>query len=140
MAFIVGVVTLSTTWKQKYDHRFMKCQLLLIVSCRSTLQPFTHAQLAASGIWHGLQAIAECLIMCTSFLNRCEARLIVLFCNQSFLYASAAEIPHWYEEIRLNRAPFRSQRRSNWTLCNDLVTGSVRNLFLIAKMDNLHNL
>lgn len=51
MAFIVGVVNLSTTWKLK-----------------SNLQPFTHAQLAASGIWHGLQAIAECFIM--YFLTR----------------------------------------------------------------------
>jgi len=30
-------------------------------------QKFTHTQLATSGIWHGLQAISECLIMCTSF-------------------------------------------------------------------------
>ena len=74
MAFIFGVINLSTTWEQVYDHRFMKCQPLLM--CYSNvLQKFGHTQLATSSIWHGLQAIAECLIMCMSFSNRCGVRL-----------------------------------------------------------------
>jgi len=44
MAFIVGVVSLLMGW-------------------RRTSQNFTPGPLAASGIWHGFQAIAECLIM-----------------------------------------------------------------------------
>ena len=107
--------------------------------CYSSPQQSTHAQLAVSGVWHGLQAIAECLIMCASFSNRCGARLILFLCK-SFPHASAADIPVWYEEIRLSRAPFRSQRHSNWTLCNALVTGIVGNILFIAKMDDLHRL
>jgi len=78
MAFIIGVVNISTTWKQAYDYRSMEMPTLIDVSY-SSLQKFGHTQLATSGIWHGLQAIAECLITCMSFSNRCGARLIVPF-------------------------------------------------------------
>ena len=60
--------------------------------------------------------------------------------RESFPQASAAVIPQWYEEIGLNRAPFRSQRGSTRTFCNALVTGSVGNILFIAKMDDLHNI
>jgi len=41
MAFIFGVISLSTTWKRVYDHRSMKCQPLLMcvtaTCCRNLL-------------------------------------------------------------------------------------------------------
>ena len=63
-----------------------------------------------------------------------------LFPCKSFPLACATDIPLWYEEIKLNRAPFRSQRHSNWTLLNDLVASSVGNILSIAKIDDLHDL
>jgi len=55
-AFILGMVTIVTTWKQALKSSFMVTQL------------FTGSQNATSVAWHGLQAVSELLI--TIFLTR----------------------------------------------------------------------
>ncbi|KAI0301482.1 hypothetical protein BC826DRAFT_569172 [Russula brevipes] len=55
-AFILGMVTTVTTWKQALKSSFMVTQL------------FTGSQNATSVAWHGLQAVSELLI--TIFLTR----------------------------------------------------------------------
>jgi hypothetical protein len=86
----------------------------------NSLQKFTAGQLAASGIWHGCQAIAECLMMCTSFSNRCRARLIFPF------------------EVFLTRALLSS--RSGMKRSNSIVHHFVRNAVQIGVFATLWSL
>jgi len=93
----------------------------LIDVCYSNLQKFTPREFATSGIWHGLQAIAECLIMCTSFSNRRRARLMFPFV-----------------EVFLTRALLTS--RSGMKTSNSIVHHFVRNAVQIGVFATLWSL
>lgn len=119
MAFIFGVVNLSTTWKRSYDYHSMECELLLMcvtATCRNSLPD--NLQRLVSGT--DFKRSPSALLRVRHFRNRCRARLIFPF------------------EVFLTRALLTS--RSGMRRSNSVVHHFVRNAIQIGVFATLWSL